>query len=179
MPRSDKWEHWRTPEALAKILSSVFLNDAGILISRKLKRPLSTHVPAAQFKRTNTPQYPMVKVAGRNMCAHFVVWIVAHGRFPSPSCDIDHIDGNRSHFHPSNLREIPHSENTLHRNTVRRDSSSGVLGAGKISGCIGRFRASVNVSGKRVHLGCYGSPEDAGRARMEHIQRTFPGLYRA
>ena len=85
---------------------------------------------------------------------HKVVWYLTHGKFKA-GCHIDHIDGNRTNFQPDNLREITISESMLNRK--RPDRGGELLPKGVQTTASGKFKSSISIKGKTVHLGTFES----------------------
>jgi hypothetical protein len=94
--------------------------------------------------------------------AHRVAWALHYGEWPTE--EVDHINGVRDDNRIVNLRVVSSQGNR--RNTKRRsDNTSGVCGVyrkGK-----SKWRALIVVDGKQKYLGCFGTPEEAAKARKE------------
>lgn len=69
--------------------------------------------------------YLSVKVCGKTLNAHRVVWVLHNKCDLAPNLVIDHIDRNRSNNNPSNLRAVTHQENT--RNRKGRTETSRII----------------------------------------------------
>lgn len=63
-----------------------------------------------KIKVTIGRRYPKVTIFGRHIRVHQIVARVFLGKCPFGK-EIDHIDGNRFNYHPSNLRYVTHQEN--------------------------------------------------------------------
>lgn len=75
---------------------------------------------------------------------------------------VDHIDGDGLNNRRSNLRNCTHSQNMANTAATRRNKL-GLKGAFAIED--GKsFRAIIRVEGRRIHLGCYPTPEEAAAA---------------
>jgi hypothetical protein len=81
--------------------------------------------------------------------------------------EVDHIDGNPLNNCQSNLRLVSHKENM--RNHLGKNR-----GVWSIRG--GKFRASIKVSGRSIHLGCYSSEEEARTAYMAAKKQYHPEI---
>lgn len=91
--------------------------------------------------------------------------------FPK-GCEIDHINGNGLDNRKKNLRKSSKSQN--HQNQIiRGDSKTGFKGVSRYSNRPGLWRARISVGGKRLHLGCFSSPEEAARAYDEAAEKHF------
>lgn len=73
---------------------------------------------------------------------------------PPPGMVIDHINGDTPGNRRSNLRIVTNRENTLNGRRVRR-------GGVHFAKDRGKWRAQIGHHGKTVHLGYYGSEEEA------------------
>ena len=108
--------------------------------------------------------YLMLRLNGRALFAHRVVFILANGSDPYP-LHIDHINGNRADNRPANLRAVTNAENIAHRTTQNSNNTSGHPGvywhkaASKWAACIKRNRTTH-------HLGLFDQIEDAVAARQ-------------
>ena len=82
-------------------------------------------------------------------------WDIHHDPQNNP---IDHEDENKQNNHISNLRLGTHSLNQQNRKSVKGYTFC------KTSK---KYRASIRIDGKRIHLGCYKKEEDARNAYLE------------
>jgi hypothetical protein len=87
--------------------------------------------------------YLAVKLAGRTLLAHRVVWVLCHGEWPAET--IDHINGNPADNRLCNLRLATWSENNANR-AVHRHSKTGVKGV-DFRTHAQRYRAQIKVEG--------------------------------
>lgn len=101
----------------------------------------------------NTPNcngYCQVWAVDRNLYYHRIVFALTHGYLPEY---IDHIDQDKQNNHPSNLREVSHSEN--HRNApMRSDNTSGVTGVYWHKQCK-KWTVRITVNQKETYLGLF------------------------
>lgn len=96
---------------------------------------------------------------GRELKACWIVWFLVHGDWPQR---LDHVNGIKADDRPSNLRNVTQQENT--KNCKRsKANASGTTGVSLIPG--GKFRATIGLNGKQVHLGSFASFDDAVQAR--------------
>jgi hypothetical protein len=117
----------------------------------------------------------------RNICidycliqAHRLAWFYVHDEWPD---QIDHINGDKDDNRIVNLRSVPNAENR--KNQVRRkDNKSGYQGVCWVRG---KWRASIQVNGKSIHLGRYSEITDAlaARAAAEQLYGFHPNHGRA
>jgi len=105
--------------------------------------------------------YIRIYINGEYYFAHRLAWLLIHKNWPS--CQIDHINGNRADNRIANLRAVSHQGNQ--QNAARRlDNTSGVTGVCWDS----RDRvwlARIKVNMKLLRLGGFMSFEDAVAAR--------------
>lgn len=99
---------------------------------------------------------------GIHYLAHRIIWKISTGRDP---LHIDHINGDRADNRLINLRSIHPSENAKNL-AVSSRNTSGVMGVfwhrtNK------RWNANINNGKKLVHLGTFGSKEEAVEARTK------------
>jgi hypothetical protein len=97
----------------------------------------------------------------RHLAAHRVAWALYYGEVPT--CEIDHINGNRSDNRISNLREATRTQNNRNR-TKRKDNTSGV--AGIYPTPEGKWRAVIGSGEKNTDLGTFSDRFDAILARL-------------
>jgi hypothetical protein len=75
--------------------------------------------------------------------------------------ELDHVDGNKLNNQRQNLRICTHADNCKNRG-MRSDSQSGRKGVSPIPG--NKWRATINIGGKNIHLGCLSSIDEASDA---------------
>ncbi|MBB6424998.1 HNH endonuclease signature motif containing protein [Sphingopyxis sp. JAI128] len=114
------------------------------------------------FTQSASGGYRAGAIWGRKYLAHRVIWAVHHGHWPLQT--IDHINGVRFDNRITNLRDVPHREN-MRNLSLSPANSSGFAGVMQ-SKRDGRWFAYIYVNGKRIHLGMYGSRDEAVAARL-------------
>lgn len=96
-----------------------------------------------------------------------LIWLYVHGKWPSEH--IDHINRDTSDDKLTNLREATRSQNLGNRK-INKNNSTGFKGVFERDG---RFRAYVNVNGRRLNIGTYSTAEQAGAAYMVKAREMF------
>ena len=115
--------------------------------------------------------YHQVGIHAKLYCVHKIFYEIETGQKVPDEMVVDHIDGDKSNNHISNLRLATWSENT--RNAKRRsDNKTGVTGVCYISRT-GKFAAYARYEKKRYHLGFYDDRGDAIAARAEFANGKF------
>jgi len=106
--------------------------------------------------------YIEIRINGKLYKAHRLAWFYEHGYMPEN--DIDHIDRIKHHNWASNLRES--SKQCNNRNTGNfAHNTSGVKGVGwRIQKS--KWKATIIINGKCIHLGFYTSFDNAVCARL-------------
>lgn len=115
--------------------------------------------------------YRAVKICGKTIYEHRVVWLIETGDWPLE--DVDHINRVRSDNKFSNLREASRSEN--------KQNQKGAYPTNKNSGLLGVYRqpndtwqARVVVCGKTICLGTYKDKLKAHAVSMEYRKKLHP-----
>lgn len=104
--------------------------------------------------------YIRLSVGGRIVLAHRVAWLFVYGEFPVGN--IDHINRIKSDNRICNLREATSAENAQNRvkNSKNTSGYKGVTWHKRDK----RWQAALTLNGKCIHLGYYGSAEEAHKA---------------
>lgn len=97
--------------------------------------------------------------------AHRLAWLYVHGSWPDGQ--IDHINGDKLDNRISNLRVATTSQNKQNMRKARSDSRSGLIGASWHTKS-NKWRAAIQIDGKKKHLGYFDTPEEAHQVFMEH-----------
>ena len=157
-----------TPHELAQLLA--YNPDTGLLTwlqrdrkwcinDRDHARWNSRHAGKEALTCVGKLGYKSGHVLSRIVKAHHAAWALYYGEWPSGV--IDHIDHDKTNNRISNLRVVSQAENNKN-SSKRLDNSSGVTG---VSPRDGKWRARINVNGKRVNLGTFACIDDAIAAR--------------
>lgn len=94
---------------------------------------------------------------------HRLVWLFITGEWPKGQ--IDHLNHDRRDNRFENLREVTNQENHFNR-PLQKTNKSGVPGVW-LDERMGKYRAFINVNGKRFELGFFEEKEAAIAARQE------------
>lgn len=90
--------------------------------------------------------------------AHRLAWLYIYGEWPNGQ--IDHINGDKLDNRILNLRTATNAQNKQNSRKARSDSKSGLLGATWYTKG-NKWRASIQVDGKKKHLGYFATAEEA------------------
>ena len=112
--------------------------------------------------------YFRVGVKGKSYLVHRVIFAMHHGYLPKL---VDHIDGDKLNNKIENLREATRGQNVVNSG-VRCDNSFGLKGV-TFHKASGKFAAQSFKDGKRVHIGLFSTPEEAGQAYNTKIKELF------
>lgn len=108
--------------------------------------------------------YRVVIINRRDYLVHRIIWIMVYGYIP---VGIDHINHQKSDNRLINIREANNTENQ--RNCkLKPTNTSGFNGVAYLSkkGGEKKWRASVKVDNKSIHIGYYLTKDEAIAARV-------------
>lgn len=117
----------------------------------------------SELNKYSSEGYLIVSIQGKRYKAHRLVFLYMNNDKLN-DVEVDHIDGNRSNNKYSNLRVVVRTENMKNKG-LYSNSSTGVIGVSQFNG---RFRARINLNGKRMSLGLFDTIEEASRVRKEY-----------
>ena len=115
--------------------------------------------------------YVQIKLKRKLYRAHRLAWLYVHGKFPDSQ--LDHIDGVRDNNVITNLREVTFAGNAQNQRGSHSDSTYGMLGI-DYNKTKKRFRARIQLGGKRITLGGFSTAEDAYAAYIEAKRKYHP-----
>ncbi len=130
---------------------------------------------AAVGKIAGTPHnqgYIQIKVGEKVILAHRLAWFVTYGEVPS--CDIEHINGNKLDNRIANLRLATRSQNMANKGP-NRNSRSGLKGVYYFKRT-GKWVAGFRKDGLRIHVGYFDTAEEAAEAHRVAYEKAF-GIY--
>lgn len=108
--------------------------------------------------------YLILSIQGNRYKAHRLVFLYVDNIPVNSDFYVDHINGDRSDNKYSNLRMVDISTNMKNKG-LYVNSSTGVIGVSKFGD---RFRARINVNGRRISLGLFDTIEEAAKVRKEY-----------
>lgn len=113
--------------------------------------------------------YWYIGVLGKRYLKHHLVWAFEKGKFPTL---IDHIDGDPSNNHITNLRDVTGTINNQNRRGPKKTHPTGLLGVSK-KGL--SFEANIVIDGKKKYIGRFETPEQAYLAYVENKRKYHEG----
>jgi HNH endonuclease len=121
-----------------------------------------------QAGKSHSAGYVVIRIDRVNYYAHRLAWLHVHGEHPTG--EIDHKNRNPADNSIANLRPSSHPENM--RN-VARYGSSGFKGVTRHSS---KWRAVINVNGRKINLGVHSTPQEAAAA-YDKAAREYHGEF--
>lgn len=124
--------------------------------------------------------YRQIKIGKRSYLAHRLVWLIAHGEWPSGQ--VDHIDGCRTNNALCNLRVVTAAQNKQNIAVTERKTASGLAGAVYVPGGTrrrDRWESRIKLDGVSHHLGHFATPEEAHAAYMRAKAQVHPYFSRS
>lgn len=117
-----------------------------------------------QRKPSHRPYvYVSIVYRGYSFAASHVVWRIVHGGWPEVG--IDHRDGDSGNNRHLNLRLSTAAQNSQNR-VARVDNTAGGLPGVSWHKLRGRWRASIGIGRRQVHLGLFDDPKEAHQAYL-------------
>lgn len=107
--------------------------------------------------------YRFIKMLGKKLRAHRVIWFCEKGEIPD---NIDHINGIRDDNRLCNLRNVSKVENNRNRK-INSNNKLGCFGVYYKGGDKNRFIASIGVNNRTKHIGTYKTLKEAVKARKD------------
>jgi hypothetical protein len=133
--------------------------DTGVFVRLTRKYPTTGTVP-----KNPRCAYLCIGIDYRVYRAHRLAWLYVHGSWPDGQ--IDHINGDKLDNRIANLRVATASQNKQNMRKARSDSRSGLIGASWHTKS-NKWRAAIQIDGKKKHLGYFDTPEEAHQVFME------------
>ena len=148
-----------TQEQLQELLH--YDHDTGIFTNLKSRGAVKIGSVAAGYKNPNG--YIYIAIDYKRYLAHRLAWLYVHGNFPVNQ--IDHINEVKDDNRIVNLRLATDLENKHNQSSPRTNNTSGYLGVGWYKP-YGKWQALIQVNGRRKHLGCFDTAEEASEAYL-------------
>lgn len=120
-----------------------------------------------EIRCLNDYGYVKVSIFNKRYMGHRIIWLWMTGDWPE---QIDHINHNRADNRWINLRAVGYAENSKNR-AMLSNNSSGVTGV-RWKKANAKWYAGIGVNGRKIHLGCFASKDDAIAAR-QHAEADF------
>lgn len=114
--------------------------------------------------------YSQITLLGTKVRVHRLIWLFETGQWPIN--EIDHIDGDKTNNHISNLRDVTHQVNTQNLIKSKSNNVTGLIGAvveGK------KFIARVGHNGKTHRVGAYTTALEAHQAYINKKRELHKG----
>lgn len=120
----------------------------------------------------NAGGYRDIRVDGVTHLAHRLAVLHMTGEWPQH--EVDHINGNRDDNRAVNLRDVPIAINRQNQRRAHLCSKSQLLGV-SWNKRKRRFRAAIDVFGKKLQLGYFTDPQAAHAAYLKAKRDLHPG----
>ena len=147
-----------TPERLREVLD--YDPETGVFTWRVRLNPRSKMDRPVGMKGGYQKKYLLASVDGRKYLLHRLAWLYMTGTWPAGECD--HRDLNPANNKWENLRESTRGENGCNRGT-QKNNTSGQKGVSWHKHT-GKWRASIKVDGRSIHLGVFQTFDAAANA---------------
>lgn len=142
----------------------VYDRATGTFTHQNCKYPSYNGCPAGSF---NSYGYRVIKIGGKYLLAHQIVWLLETGS--APDRPLDHIDGDKANNRFDNLRLATAAQNGANR----KPGSNAPFGVKGVTLEKGRFRARIKVNGRKIQVGVFSSVDEASQAYNEAAKRYF------
>jgi hypothetical protein len=113
----------------------------------------------AGFKKSSGHLY--VQIDGKTIALHRIVWAMFNGSWPVGI--LDHMNENPADNRICNLRIASKSQNGANVRRPQRNNKTGYKGV-SLNKQTNKYRASMTLNGKHVHIGSFSTPEEAFHA---------------
>lgn len=117
--------------------------------------------------------YRYISIDNRQYCGHRLAWLYMTGEWPTAI--VDHLNGRKGDNRWNNLRDTSAHGNAQNLQTATTRNRLGLLGVIPPQGGRHRFKASIQVRGKSVHLGYHATAEIAHSAYIAAKRQLHEG----
>jgi len=116
--------------------------------------------------------YISIAINRKRYQAHRLAWLYVYGKWPENQ--IDHKDTVKHHNWIKNLREATNTQNQQNKIVANRNNkSSGILGV-QLDKRSCKYKASIRVDYKPIHLGYFETKEEAHEAYITAKRELHP-----
>ena len=144
--------------------------DTGVGVWIKARRGCKL---GAEVGAYHSQGYRHIKIKGKNLRVHRIIYFLTHGHCPKY---IDHINQIKDDNRIDNLRGCTQQENLRNRR-IAKNNKSGYKGV-----CWNKqrnkWRAQIRINGKSIHLGYFGCPKEASEAYETRAKIEFGEFYK-
>ena len=134
------------------------------VFTRKLTTSTGKYKVGDKAGGYNSQGYIKIHLEKNIFRGHHLAWLYVYGEWPKEQ--IDHINGIRDDNRIVNLREINNSGNCQNIRKPQKNNKTGFLGVSYMKNR-NKFRASITVNWKYIHLGLFNKAEEAYQAYLE------------
>jgi len=124
----------------------------------------------------NAKGYRLLSVDGVLYYSHRVAWAIHYGKWPPAALQVNHKDHDRANNRIGNLELATSAQNTCHRRGAQANNKCGFRGVDFVPSR-GKWRATITLGGKVIHLGSFLTVQEAISARIAgaHLHGNFRG----
>lgn len=135
------------------------------------KKPTGRRVRFGDLAGNVSEGYVSIRVGGKLMKAHRIIYFMHHGYMPR---EIDHIDGNGLNNRIDNLRDADRFVNNKNR-SASRNNKSGIKNVcwSKVAN---KWHVSIMENKTRHHIGYFASLDDA-RFAADNARKQYHGEF--
>lgn len=131
-------------------------HEDGYLIN-KVSRGRTAKAGDRAGRGIQTKNYRQIRVDGRNIREHIIIWCILKGEYP---VEINHIDHDRTNNKIENLENVTHQANIQHE---YKGKPHGVIPYRKT----GKWIARITIKDRSKYLGIFNTYEEARASRLK------------